>query len=292
MRDARAAELAHAFLAESSTRAAVAEPGLGETLVSIVDEGRAAWPDVAVDEVAFVRRLAVLVTAAPRPALTALHGADLYLAFACAVGAAHAAGAFERAFAAKIDTYVARVTRTPVARDEVRQKVREALLVGRGGRPPTIASYTGRGPLGAFVRVTAVRAALRFVHRTRPDALDVDELIGLRSPENDPELELLKRRYAPQLREALVSTLAALTADERNVLRLHYLDGLTLEEVAATYRIGRATAARWLARAREKILAETRSRLKAQLGVHELELDSLMDLTASRVPLSFRRHLT
>ena len=257
----------------------------------MIDEGRAAWPDVVVDEIAFVRHLAARATAAPRPALRALHVADLYLAFACASGAAPATLAFERAFAAKIDAYIARVTRTPAARDEVRQKVRETLLVGRGGRPPTIASYTGRGRLGAFVRVTAVRAALRLVQRTRPDALDVEELIGLRSPENDPELELVKRRYAPQLREALVCTLAALTADERNVLRLHYLDGLTLEEVATTYRIGRATAARWLARAREKILAETRSRLKAQLGVHELELDSLMDLTASRVPLSFRRHL-
>ncbi len=257
----------------------------------MVDEGRAAWPDVVVDEIAFARHLAAGVTAAPRPALRALHAADLYLAFACASGAAVAIRTFERAFTAKIDGYIARVTPAALARDEVRQKVREALLVGRGGRPPSIASYTGRGPLGAFVRVTAVRAALRFVRRTRPDALDVDELIGLRSPDNDPELELLKRRYAPQLREALVCTLAALTADERNVLRLHYLDGLTLDEVAATYRIGRATVARWLARAREKILAETRSRLKAQLGVHELELDSLMNLTASRVPLSFRRHL-
>ena len=107
-------------------------------------------------------------------------------------------------------------------------------------------------------------------------------------PVSTETLSILVCDDESELREAFVHTLEALGSDERNVLRLHYLDGLTLEEVGATYRVSRATAARWLAQAREKILAETRSRLKQTLGVREDELDSLVGLAASRLSLSFR----
>ncbi len=286
-----AAGLASAFLAASTERAP-AGPGLGDALARLLAASRAAWPDVHLDDMTFVRHVAERVADAPLPgALEALHGSDLYLACACSLGGPQAIAAFERAYTAKIDAYIARVARTPESKDEVRQNVREALLVGHAGRPPTIAAYTGRGPLGAWVRVTAVRAALRLVRRTRADPLDSGEMLDLRSPENDPELELLKRRYAAEVREAFLATLQSLSFDERNVLRLHHLDGLTIEEVGTTYRVSRATAARWLAHAREKILAETRKRLKEKLGIHEHEVDSLMGLAASRLPLSLQRHL-
>jgi RNA polymerase sigma-70 factor (ECF subfamily) len=283
--------LSEAFLSALG-RDATAYPDLEAALAEIVDRARATWRDVGLDDRVFVRHLATRVGDGPLPqAFGALHLADLYLACACSLGTPAALRAFEQTCMAKIDLYIARVARSAESKDEVRQNVRQALLVGRDGHPPVIAAYTGRGPLQAWVRVSAVRAAIRLVRRARPDPLDAGAMLDLRSPENDPELELLKRRYAAELRAAFVHTLESLSPDERNVLRLHYLDGLTLEEVAATYRVSRATGARWLAQAREKILAETRRRLKEQLGVRENEIDSLVALAASRLPMSFGKYL-
>ena len=272
---------------------AAGPPSSREPMARFVASARAAWPEIALDADVFARHVVARVgEGSPSPAtLGRLHGADLYLACACAMGISTAVAAFERVYVARLDAHVGRVARTDQARDEVRQIVREALLIGRPGRPPTIAAYSGRGPLGAWVRVSAVRAAVRLVRSTQATEGSGD-VLALRAPGADPEMELLKRRYAAELREAFVATLASLSFDERNVLRLHYLDGLTLEEVGATYRVSRATAARWLLHARERILAETRSRLKARLGVQDPELDSLMALAASRLPTSLHGHLT
>lgn len=263
-----------------------------EPLASFVDASRAAWPEISLDPDVFARHVVARVgdEAPSAEALRRLHGADLFLACACAHDAPNAVAAFERAYVTGLDAHIGRVARTADSKDEVRQIVREALLTGHAGRPPTIAAYSGRGPLGAWVRVSAVRAAIRHARRTRATSGD-EGTLDLRAPGADPEMELLKRRYAADLREAFVATLGALTADERNVLRMHYLDGLTIEEVGAAYRVSRATAARWLARARERILEETRDRLKGRLGVQDRELDSLMALAASRMPSSLHRHL-
>jgi len=59
--------------------------------------------------------------------------------------------------------------------------------------------------------------------------------------EVDPEMLLLKQRYAAEFTDAFKAVLVTLSSDERNVLRLHYLDGLTVEEVAQT--LGKTAAA-------------------------------------------------
>jgi RNA polymerase sigma-70 factor (ECF subfamily) len=107
----------------------------------------------------------------------------------------------------------------------------------------------------------------------------------------DPELDYLKTRCKDDFREAFVHALGSLTTDERNALRLHHLDGLTLDETAAVCQVGRATAARWLANARARILRETERRLTARLALEGRDVDSMLRLVQSQLDVSIRRHL-
>jgi len=107
----------------------------------------------------------------------------------------------------------------------------------------------------------------------------------------DPELDYLKSKYAPQFREAFVAAITNLSVEERNALRFHYLDGLTLDETAAACHVHRATAARWLAHARESLLRDTRRLLLERTKLGHREVESMFRLVESQLDVSLRRHL-
>src|SRR6185369_4971546 len=88
-----------------------------------------------------------------------LHVADLFLACACALGDARALALFEDRLMTQVPTHVARIDRSPAFADEVKAQLRDKLFVARDGAPPKIAHYSGRGPLGGWLRVTAIRTA-------------------------------------------------------------------------------------------------------------------------------------
>src|SRR3954469_5110678 len=148
--------------------------------------------------------------------------------------------------------------------------------------------YTGRGPLGAWLRVAAIREAQNGKRRGRRtvDANDV----ALVATHHDLEVALLKQRYAKEFTEAFKAVLVTLSADERNVLRLHYLDGLTIEEVGKTYRVSRATAARWIASARDTIIERTQASLGDRLGDSAPHAASMLAFVKSQLDLSLVRH--
>ncbi len=273
-------------------RRVAATASLGEALAGAFEAGRAAWPEVALDPLEFVAHLAARLPDAPDPAaaIGELHAADLYLACACARGEPRALVCFD-------DHLLAHVGRTWGARhrladfaDEVRQALRVRLLVGEGGKPPRIAGYSGRGPLAAWVSMAATRLGLDMRRRERPTARDDDQL-RLEARGDDPELEYLKTRYAAELKEALESTLAALSARTANVLRLHYQEGMTVDAIGTMYRVSGRTVQRWLAEARRTILAETRRLLAERLGLTDSRLDSLIGLVRSRLDISLSQYL-
>jgi RNA polymerase sigma-70 factor (ECF subfamily) len=74
-------------------------------------------------------------------------------------------------------------------------------------------------------------------------------------------------------------------------LRHATIDGLTLDQIAATYQVHRATVARTLASARQKLLETTRAGVIANLGIVSAELDSAIKLLDSQIDLSLSRVL-
>jgi RNA polymerase sigma-70 factor (ECF subfamily) len=108
----------------------------------------------------------------------------------------------------------------------------------------------------------------------------------------DPELAFIRERHQEDFRVAFRAALGRLEARERNLLRLHHVHGLSMDAVSATYQAPRSTVARWIARAREQLLALTREELTARLGLSPDELDSLLRLVRSQLDVSLRQLMT
>ncbi len=186
-----------------------------------------------------------------------------------------------------IEAAVARICASPTFIDEVKQIIREEVLVGVGGRPPALTGYSGRGALGGWLRVTAVRTALRAIHKQNGiNAADPELARHIPDPHDDPELEHLKTLYQSEFREAFEAAIRALSHQQRNLLRYHYLDRLTIDEISQLYHVHRASIARWIAKARREIFDHTRRMLTAKLKVGGKDYDSILRLIRSQMHVS------
>lgn len=262
-----------------SVRECAALPSLETVLAQVLAQARTAWPRVRLEDALFLRHLAERLPPSPEPerALLALPAADLFLACACLHGDAAAHAALEAHFLPKVAAAVARVHPGSDAAAEVCQLLREKLLTSEAGRPPRLADYQGQGPLAAWLRAAAVRLALNLRRSARRQARAEEEaLADATVPGNHPELEHLRQRHRADFQAALAESLAALPSRERTVLRLHLVEGLSLERIGTAYRTHKSTVSRWLARAREAVLEGTRTRLAERLHLSEGELHSLL----------------
>lgn len=176
--------------------------------------------------------------------------------------------------------------------EEVKQTLRERLLVSTGGRPPKLAEYTGQGPLVKWLRAVCVGTALnlrRGEHREQP----VDEVAELeqRAAPEHLELDFMKARDGAVFKAAFAEAFASLSAEARNVLRLSVLDGLSIDQLGTLYGVHRATAARWLSRAKEQLAERTRDLAAERLRLEQPELDSLIRVIRSQLDVSLNRLL-
>jgi RNA polymerase sigma-70 factor (ECF subfamily) len=267
--------------------------GLGGILSAQLEAGRAAWPDVKVAAERFGDHLARHLPAdGGADALAALRGADLYLACACAGGDTDAIAAFEARYFNEVDIAAARMRASHELAGEVKQWLRRLLFVRDEGRPPAVADYGGRGDLRGWVRVTAVRELQRLLGLQRREvSVDDEGFLEALLPAHDPEMSFVRERYRRELAEAVVAATQASPARDRALLRYSAFDGLSIDEIGALYGVHRATAARWLASAREGILARTRAELARRLGVDAPEVDSIIRLVRSRLEVSLERVL-
>jgi RNA polymerase sigma-70 factor, ECF subfamily len=248
--------------------------------------GRRAWPGVTLEREAFQ---AQMEARRADPETLGLRGSDLFLAAACAAGDPAAVRHFEHAFLAGIDRQVGKLALPDEQVEEARQLLRVKFLVGP---EPGIREYGGRGPLGAWVRVSAVRVALDLTRaaRARPQASD-ELLAAMAAPDGSPELAAIKGQNHTLLQQALEGALRALTPREKTVLRLHLVDGLNIETIGTIYRVHRATVARWLVSARGHVYEHVRRTLRLELRTTSSELRSMVDLFRADVQLSVRRVL-
>lgn len=253
-------------------------------LAIAVERGRAAWPSVLLEGPAFARYLVARAQSADALALLAVE--DLYLAFGCAQGDAAALRAFVARLPQDAGAVISRIDPSPAFRDEVLQRLQVDLLVSVSGQPPAIAEYRGEGSLRAWVRAAAARRALAL----RGTAAEPPEA-GL-DPCLSGELDFIKVKYREQINQVLEEELAALPRRTRSLLRLHYVDGLGIDQLGAIYHVSRATAARWIARERSALTARVRQRLYARLRMEPAELDSLLRLVASGLRVSLERVLS
>lgn len=278
--------LARAFLAQRATPGTtLAGEELEAALARLVSAARAEHPEVRLSPEAFVAHLAERLPArGVREALSRLHAADLWLACACSQGDGRALAIFEERFLPEVDRAVQRGAGG--LSDEVRQRVRERLLVAEDG-PPRIARYEGRGPLKAWVRVSASRALSNLKREERREVpVDDPEAAGPSFRPADPELSFLKARYRGEFKQAMKEAAGSLTPRQRTLLKLCFVDGQSYADVARLHRVNRSTVMRWVDDATARLLEETRRILGARLAVSRGELESLLAVVRSQLSVS------
>jgi RNA polymerase sigma-70 factor (ECF subfamily) len=231
------------------------------------EAGRTAWPELELPAAVFGDYLAAR---ALEP--DASHGADLYLACACATGLPGALAAFEATYVPMLPSYLARLRPSAELLDEVAQILRERLFVGP---KPKIADYAGKGELGGWLRVVAVRIAIDLRRASPPRMDDVDQRGSLAVAADGPELEALRHRYRGHFRAAFTASLRGLSSEQRALLKLHYLDALSMDELGRMFGVNRSTIFRRLGACSQALLDGIRDRLGAELGVSTQELHSL-----------------
>jgi RNA polymerase sigma-70 factor (ECF subfamily) len=258
---------------------------------AMLDVGRAAWPEVRLDPAQLAgfiaERLAGPDLAA---ALASAPAADLVLAAACTAQEPTAHAAFDTVLT-EVDAAGASTRSPKDLIDDVKQVIRVQLLVPRDGKPPGIAGYRGKGPLRGWVRITATRELIRHQRkraRETPSDRPLDEALG---DAGDPLLSQLKAEYRTEFATALREAIAELDAEDRTLLRQQIVDQLSIDEIGAAFGVHRATAARWLQRARGALVTATRGRLAVRLKLSVDEIDSVIRLVQSQLDASVIRYL-
>jgi RNA polymerase sigma-70 factor (ECF subfamily) len=255
-------------------------------LSAAVALGPKRYPGISLKESALRAHLARL-EGRPAPA----HATELYLAAACAEGDREAIRWLTQWLSDLAPSALKRFSWDTARREDLLQAVAEKLLVDQPDRPARIRSYTGAGSFEGWLRVVLASAARDFYDKerhvpgSRPSGEVVIDAIADRL---DPQLQSIRDQFRASFREAFRGAFGRLPARDRTVLRLHAIDGLNIDKIAAMYQTHRSTAARWVARARDVLAQETRAELarslRLQLGGAELEslmrqVNASMDLT-------------
>lgn len=261
---------------------------LAEDVRAAAAAGRDAWPALDVDETAFAAWLGA--RAGSWDEVPTLDAAALYLTCAVAHDVPGAVAAFRDAHAGDVDLALRRGGLAADAMDDARQLVWTKLLAPGSEK---LRQYVGRGALSHWVRAVAVRQAISLARKRGPmervvaEPSDADADVA-----TDPELAFLKAYYRDRFKAAFSAVLDELAAPDRTLLRLRFVEGLTLDQLARVRDVHRATIARHLARLRKSLLEDVRARLSEDAGLaSDTELQSVLRLVESNLELSLPRIL-
>jgi RNA polymerase sigma-70 factor, ECF subfamily len=263
-----------------------------ETLLhDLLDTARTSWPEITLADAVFLEYLAPrLPDELSSRALLRLRMADLWLACACMRGEPRALASLQKKHLVHLPAALRRLRLDPSDVDEVCQRVKEKLLVAGGTEPPRLAKYSGRGDLDSWLRITAIREALSMKRGVKELPAGDDLLLDIPAQGGDPELIYIRDRYKEEFRAAFGEAVEGLTSRQRNLLRHHFMDGLSIDDIGQMYNVHRATAARWVASAKQLLLEHVKSALSARLKLGNQEIDSLFRVLQSQLDVSVARY--
>lgn len=250
---------------------------------------RGVWPDFGVEAPPFARHMISHLPADADPeTLEGINAEELFLAFALVSGDDAALRVFERDYVRELHHVARKID--PGSSDEVVQRLRDRMLVGPKAK---LRDYSGAGSLRRWLKVAAKRLALdlqRAAGRRRESTLDGEGGAAMVA-EVDPELNYIKAHYREEFREAFAEAMKSLDTRSRTMLKLHMVHRLSIDEIAPMQQVHRATAARWIQKAREELADKTRAALSRRIGVATDEVDSVIHMIASRLDVTVARHL-
>lgn len=246
------------------------------------DRGYARWPDVSISVDTFAARVAALQVDDDR---LGRHGEDLYLVTGVLLGLPAALQVFDRQFIGVAATVARRVDRRDSFVDDVAQELRLKLLTGSA---PRLGTFSGAGPLLEWLRVATLCTALNL---RRSDRLVGTEDFPFEPAGDGDGAPPIDGLYQQDFQKALEAGFGGLGPRERTLLRLHFVDRLSIDRLAVMYGVHRATVARWLVTIRNQLFSAAKGQLAAEHGFDSAEVRSLYRHLEGRVHLTMSRIL-
>ena len=281
------------FLSSPEQSEGASEELLDEAVSNFLTRGREAWPELALEDEAFLAHAAPRLSTAGGllATLAEAEAGDLWLACACVTGSDAAQSAFVEAYTPLMRRALARFAKQGVDIDDVEQHMISYLLFAEGERKAAISNYSGRGPLAAYLRVSIVREAIRKTKAMKRTVRDDDAVYAAATVGDDPELEALKRLYRDQFKICFVEALQDLEASETLLIRYHYYSRLGVREIAALDGSSKSQVARQLSAIREKLMKETQRRLMAHVDLRQSEARSIIRLVRSQLDIGLSQYI-
>jgi RNA polymerase sigma-70 factor (ECF subfamily) len=206
--------------------------------------------------------------------LADLRTTQLFLACACARRDSAAIAYLEHESFGEIEAAHRRFPQLGVPLDDVLQRMREKLLLTN---PPAILTFAGTGTLRAWVRASALNLLINLKQReTREEPTEAMLFEALLGGDGAADAAYVKLASRAEFEAALGAAMRTLDDRDKNLLRLAYVDGRNVDEIGALYAVHRATAARWVAAAREQLVARTLDDLTRRLQISPSEARSLI----------------
>src|SRR5262245_44479986 len=178
------------------------------TLVLACARGRAAHPDLVVEDLVFAAHLGRCGAVVDERSASDLHAEDLYLCCAGLLGDERAVRALRERHRPILAAYLRTIDASPTLLEEVEQRLWDSALVGTVESPPKLASYSGKGPLAAWLGVSGQRIALMIRRNEGAErrALDTATLEA-QVFAADPELAVVKQHLREPFQRAILSAL-------------------------------------------------------------------------------------
>jgi RNA polymerase sigma-70 factor len=231
------------------------------------------WPNFPSPAESFMRFIAQSLVPGRDSAdhLNTLQVSDLYLAYLCTRSdqKEQAIFVFKKRVLPELIRFLSRLNYSTAQIEQIKAHLLERLFVGHADKEPLIEQYIGRCTLSEWLCVIACRAARRFELHAR------EQQGGEESKEKQ---DLLKQVFKEPLLVALKEAFQSLSYRQRAILQYHYLDQLTVDQIAQIYKVERVSVSLWLSEARSKVRACLRRYFVEQFDLSPVESDRLIRL--------------
>jgi RNA polymerase sigma-70 factor (ECF subfamily) len=252
------------------------------------------WPGVVVprsDFQAFAAARCSTPEAPGNPPIRLEALSDLFIAFASGRGDSRAIRLFGERFHAVIDGVRRRFGARAPAYDELLADVNQRLFSPRDGTEPRILAFGGQSSLSGWLKVVATRILLNRLEAEKSEEPIDDRLLDrLGLVQSTPEQLLQREEARAHFKAAFACAVQNLPARDRQLLRLAFAEGLTIDDLGELYGVHRTTAFRWLQQASERLTAGIRVLLREALRLSDAEYDRWCESLRSGLELSVQRY--
>lgn len=270
-----------------SGSAVSADEKMEAALWRLYHEGAASWPQIPITAEKYAQLLGrQLSGGAALQDLSTLRARDLYLVCALGLGDRTAQAILESEYMPRVRHALLQFGTSEPGIADIKQNLYGRLLEKRDATVVRL-GYGGRGDLGSWLCTCAIReAGQKHKKRQRELALEHASEEILRDLHSSPEVATLTGRLKEVFQESFKEAIATLSSRERNLLRYHFLAELSIDQIGAIYHIHRATAARWVAKAQERLVKKTRELFVLRAQVNAESLPRIMELIESQLSVN------